>query len=260
MTDVREQVALVCGASRGVGRGVASALADAGATVYATGRAIATTMFPTGVQAVVCDHRDDAAVERVFERIRSDQGRLDILANCVWGGYERMVEGGRFTWALPFWEQPRWRWDAMFGAGVRAAFVASQLAAGMMVPARRGLIVHLSHWAAQKYLGSVLYGMSKAATDKMTADMARELEKHDVTVVSLYPGLVRTEAVLAANVFDLSNSESPEYCGRAIAALANDADVERWNGKIVTAALLGQEYGFSDIDGRTPSPLTLADI
>jgi NAD(P)-dependent dehydrogenase (short-subunit alcohol dehydrogenase family) len=257
---VSGQIAWVCGASRGVGRGVATALADAGAIVYATGRSIAATTFPPGVHAIQCDHRDDAAVELVFERIRSDQGRIDILANCVWGGYERMVEDGRFTWALPFWEQPRWRWDAMFGAGVRAAFVASQFAAGMMVPASHGLIVHVSHWAAQKYLGSVLYGMSKAATDKMTADMARELEKHGVTVVSLYPGLVRTEAVLAAKVFDLSNSESPEYCGRAIAALATDADAKRWNGQTVTAALLGQEYGFSDIDGRTPRPLTLADI
>src|SRR5262245_49155232 len=124
-------VAWVCGASCGVGRGVAAALAEAGAAVYATGRSIAGPTFPPGVHGIPCDDRVYGDVERVFERIRSEQGRLDILANCVWGGYERMVEDGRFTWALPFWEQPRWRWDAMFGAGVRAAFVASQLAAGL---------------------------------------------------------------------------------------------------------------------------------
>src|SRR6516164_2626173 len=129
-----------------------------------------------------------------------------------------MVEDGRFTFIAPFWEQPTWRWDAMVTAGVRAAFVASQHAARTMVPARRGLIVHISSWAARKYIASTLYGLSKAATDKMAADMAHELRPHGVTVVSLYPGLVRTEAVLAAGVFDLSNSESPEFIGRAVAA------------------------------------------
>jgi dehydrogenase/reductase SDR family protein 1 len=103
------------------------------------------------------------------------------------------------------WEQPRWRWDAMMTAGVRPALVAGQLAARRMVPARRGLIVNLSSWAAQKYIGNVLYGVAKAATDKLTADMAHELRRHGVAAVSLYPGLVRTEAVLAAGVFDLSN-------------------------------------------------------
>jgi hypothetical protein len=106
----------------------------------------------------------------------------------------------------------------------------------MMVPARRGLIVHISSWAAQKYIGSTLYGVSKAATDKMASDMAHELRSHGVTVVSLYPGLVRTEAVLAAGVFDLSNSESPEFIGRAVAALAGDPDLSRWSGRVLVAA------------------------
>ena len=145
----------------------------------------------------------------------------------------------------------------MFGAGVRAAFVASQHAARLMLPARRGLIVHLSYWAAQKYIGNALYGMSKAATDKMAADMAHDLEPHNVSVVSLYPGLVRTEAVLASGAFDLSNSESPEYIGLAVAALATDPDALRWTGQTVVAASLGEEYGFADIDGRKPTPLTL---
>jgi dehydrogenase/reductase SDR family protein 1 len=160
----------------------------------------------------------------------------------------------------PLWEQPRWRWDAMMTAGVWAALVAGQLAARRMVPARRGLIVNLSSWAAQTYIGNVLYGVAKAATDKLTADMAHELRRHGVTAVSLYPGLVRTEAVLAARVFDLSNSESPQFIGRAVAALAGDPEVLRWSGQVVVAAALAREYGFTDLDGRQPRPLTLADV
>src|SRR5262249_30428614 len=157
----------------------------------------------------------------------------------------------------PFWQQPLWRWDAMMTAGVRAAFVASQHAARTMVQARRGLIVHISAWAAQKHIANTLYGMSKAATDKMTADMGHELKAHGVAVVSLYPGLVRTEAVLAAGVFDLSNSESPEFIGRAVAALANDPEVLGRSGSVLVAAALAKEYGFTDINGRQPRPLTL---
>ena len=148
----------------------------------------------------------------------------------------------------------------MISAGVRAAFVASQFAAERMVHARRGLIVHISSWAAQKYIGNVIYGVAKAATDKIAADMAHELAPHGVTVVSLYPGLVRTEAVVAAGVFDLRNSESPEFIGRAVVALATDANCLRWNGQVVVAAALAREYGFTDIDGAQPRPLTLADM
>jgi NAD(P)-dependent dehydrogenase (short-subunit alcohol dehydrogenase family) len=238
---------------------VACALADSSATVYATGRTVAATSFGRDVRTLPCDHRDDAAVARAFTAIGKNEGRLDLLVNCVWGGYENMVEHGRFTWPAPFWEQPIWRWDAMVTAGVRAAYVASQLAARIMIPARRGLIVHLSHWAAQKYVGNVVYGIAKIATDKMAADIAHELRPHAVTVVSLYPGLVRTEAVLAAGVFDLSNSESPEFVGRAVAALATDPNLLRRSGQVLIAAALGSEYGFSDVDGRQPRPLTLAD-
>jgi NAD(P)-dependent dehydrogenase (short-subunit alcohol dehydrogenase family) len=127
-------------------------------------------------------------------------------------------------------------------AGVRAAFVASQHAARRMVPAQRGLIVHVSSWAAQKYGGNVVYGMANAATDRMAADMAHQLRAHGVTVVSLDPGLVRTEAVLAAGVFDLSSSESPEFIGRAVAALAGDRDVLRRSGSVLVAAALAEEY------------------
>ena len=251
---------MVTGASRGVGRGVALGLARAGATVYASGRTVAAADLDPGIVRVPCDHTDDPSVGQLFERVASEQGRLDVLVNNAWGGYERMVEGGQFTWPAPFWAQPAWRWEAMMNAGVRAAFVAGQHAARMMVPARRGLIANISSWAAQAYVGNVIYGVSKAATDKLTADMAHELKQHGVAVVSLYPGLVRTEAVVAAGVFDLSNSESPEFLGRAVAALASDPQVLRWSGQVVVAAALAIHYGFRDIDGRQPRPLTLDDM
>jgi NAD(P)-dependent dehydrogenase (short-subunit alcohol dehydrogenase family) len=254
------QVALVTGASRGVGHGVALGLAHAGARVFATGRSVERASFDGDVTAIRCDHTQDADVDAAFRRIDAEGGRLDVLVTVAWGGYERMVEDGRFTWADPFWEQPAWRWDAMITAGVRAAYVASRHAARRMVAAHRGLIVHVSSWAAQKYGGNVVYGLAKAATDRMAADMARQCQPHGVTVVSLYPGLVRTEAVLAAGVFDLSNSESPEFIGRAVAALACDPDVQRRSGSVLVAAALALEYGFTDTDGRQPRPLTLADV
>jgi len=236
-------------------------LARAGATVFATGRTIKQNEPGAGIQTFACDHTDDRAVEAVFQHLEASAGRLDILVNVAWGGYERMVEDGAFTWAKPFWEQPLWRWDAMFAAGVRAHYQASQLAARTMIGQGRGLIVNVSTWAAQKHIGNVAYGVSKAATDKMTADMATELERYGVTVVSLYPGLVRTEKVMeAAQWLDLTNSESPEFSGRAVVALASDPDVLRHTGKVLVAADLAKEYGFTDTDGKTPRPLTLADV
>ena len=124
-----------------------------------------------------------------------------------------------------------------------------------------GLIVNISFWAAQKYLSNVAYGVSKAATDRLTADMAHELREHNVAVVSLYPGLVRTEKVMEAAAFlDLSNSESPQFIGRAVAALASDPNIMQNSGRVLVAAALAQEYGFTDIDGEQPRPLTLQDV
>src|SRR5262249_40185242 len=205
--------------------------------------------------------RDDREVEAAFGQILAEQGRIDVLVNNAWGGYENMVEGGEFTWPRRFWEQPLWRWDAMVQSGVGAADASSRLAAPGMVSERSGLIVNISFWAAQKYLSNIAYGVSKAATDKMTSDMAHELRDHNVTVVSLYPGLVRTEKVMeAAAWLDLSNSESPQFIGRAIAGLACDADVLKKTGKVLVAASLAAEYGFTDIDGKTPRPLTIDDL
>lgn len=260
MGDLNGRIALVTGASRGVGRGVALGLAHAGAQVYATGRTIADADLDSNITRITCDHTDDNAVAHVFDVIEQQCGRLDVLVNVAWGGYERMVEDGRFTWMAPFWEQPLWRWDAMVTTGVRSAYVASQHAARAMVRARRGLIVHVSSWAGRKYGGNTVCGLAKAATDRMASDMGHELASHGITVVSLYPGLVRTEGVLAAGVFDLSNSESPEFIGRAVAALANDADAVRWNGSVVVAAALAAHYGFTDIDGKTPRPLTWPEV
>lgn len=260
MNPLSGQVALVTGASRGVGRGVAAQLADEGAIVYATGRSILDGALPEGIHSLRCDHTVDDEVTKLFEEIRRTEGRLDILVNSAWGGYERMVESGQFTWSAQFWEQPLWRWDAMMIAGVRSAFVASQHAARIMLPAGKGLIVNLSFWAARKHVANVIYGVSKAATDKMTADMAFELRKHGVVVVSLYPGLVRTEAVMAAGVLDLSNSESPEFIGKVIGALARDPNGIKRSGQVVVAAQFAAEVGLTDIEGRCPRPLTLDEV
>jgi dehydrogenase/reductase SDR family protein 1 len=256
------RVAIVTGATQGVGRGAAHELAHHGARVFITGRSVpGHEPLDPQITAIRCDHRLDLQVEAAFNLILREADAIDILVNNVWGGYERMVEDGAFTWPRPFWEQPLWRWDAMFSAGVRAHYQASQLAAPSMIAQRRGLIVNISSWAAQKHIGNVAYGVSKAATDKLTADMAAELKPHGVAVVSLYPGLVRTEKVMeAAAWLDLTNSESPEFIGRAIAALAADPDVLRHTGKVLVAAALATEYGFTDIDGKTPRPLTLADV
>ncbi|HEY0377845.1 MAG TPA: SDR family NAD(P)-dependent oxidoreductase [Pyrinomonadaceae bacterium] len=262
MQRLSEKVALITGASRGVGKGIALELIDAGATTYVTGRSVEDMRYVAdkGI-AIECDHRDDEQVQAAFRRISDEQGRLDILVNNVWGGYENMVEGGEFTWPRPFWQQPFWRWDAMFAAGVRAAYVASAHAARAMVSQRGGLIVNISFWAAQRHLGNVAYGVSKAATDKLTADTAHELREHNVAVVSLYPGLVRTEKVMEAAAFlDLSNSESPQFIGRAVAALASDPNVMEKSGQVLVAAALGQEYGFTDVDGKQPHPLTLESL
>ncbi len=263
MTNLNGKVALVTGATRGVGRGVVLELAEAGATVYATGRTITEEAFATDgrVIPVRCDHTRDSEVEAVFHQITDEQGRLDILVNSVWGGYENMVENGAFTWMLPFWKQPLWRWDAMFAAGVRAYYVAGAHAARLMVAQQSGLIVNVSFWAAQKYIGNVAYGVSKAATDKMTSDMAHELREYGVAAVSLYPGMVRTEKVMEAAAFlDMSNSESPQFIGRAVVALAADSNIMQKSGQVLVAAGVAQEYGFTDIDGKQPRPLTLDEV
>ncbi len=279
MGSLKNCIALVTGASRGVGKGIALGLGEAGATVYISGRTVEPGKGPMGLPGTIqetaeavnrlggigipvrCDHTDDHQVEALFEQIDREQSRIDLLVNNIWGGYERMFEGNEFTWPHPFWMQPIWRWDAMFNSGVRAHYVASELAAKRMVIQGSGLIVNISFWAAQKKIGNVAYSVSKAATDRMTSYMAEELKPYGVTVLSIYPGLVRTESVMNAAAFlDLSNSESPQYIGRAVAALASDPDVLKRTGTVCVAAALGQEYGFDDIDGKRPVPLSIKDV
>lgn len=255
--------ALVTGASRGVGRGVAIGLDEAGFRVFATGRSINTADLPHAVVRICCDHLKDDDTAAAFARVAAEADGVDVLVNSAWGGYERMVDNGQFTWTRPFWEQPLHRWNSMMDAGVRAAFVTAAHAARIMVPRGRGLIVNVSFWAAQKHMGNVIYGMAKAATDKMTADMAQELRPHGVTVVSLYPGLVRTEAVMLAaegGWLDLSNSESPQFIGRVIAALSRDPGLSERTGRVLVAAAVAAELGVSDVDGRRPRPLTLETV
>lgn len=253
--------ALVTGGSRGVGKGIATALAEAGYTVFATGRSIAGASLPSSVVRIPCDHTDDAQTAAAFECLAAEAGSLDVVANAAWGGYERMIENGQFTWSLPFWEQPAHRWRGMMDAGVRAAWVVSSRAARLMLPSCRGLIVNVSFWPARKYVGNTLYGVSKAATDKLTSDMAHELKPHGIAVVSLYPGLVRTESVMAAAQFlDLSNSESPEFIGRVIAAIHQSPRLLDRSGATLIAAAVAAEFGITDIDGRRPVPLTLESV
>lgn len=260
--------ALVTGGSQGVGRGVVEGLAEAGMSVYFTARdrsrlaAVAEAAARLGGELYPrrVDHGKDASVETLFEEI-GEAGGLDLLVNCAWGGYEGMVESGRFTWADPYWDQPRWRWDAMMNIGVRSAFVASQLATRLMLGRGFGLIVNLSYWSAQKHIANTLYGMAKAATDKMTADMALELEGRGIQVISLYPGLVRTERVLEhAEHLDLSNSESPRFIGRVIAALWDQPEIARqYSGGVCVATAAASVLGVRDVDGSLPEPLSLAD-
>jgi NAD(P)-dependent dehydrogenase (short-subunit alcohol dehydrogenase family) len=270
------KVALVTGASRGVGKGVAIALAEAGATVYITGRTVEEgkaavdlpgSIYQTAQEVseaggacipVQCDHANDHEVETLFQRIHREQNRLDILVNNVWGGYEHFNDGTEFWEEKGFWTVPISRWDKCFQTGVRAHYVASIFAAPMMIAQRSGLIVNISSLGAKQNDQGVAYGIAKAASDRMAAIMAHELSEHNVAAVSLYPGIVRTESVLkAGDFFDLSNSESPQFVGRAVIALANDPNLMQKTGRVLVAAELAAEYGFTDIDGKQPQPLKL---
>lgn len=261
-------VALVTGASRGVGRGIALALGDAGATVYVTGRSVGseprTENLPGTIDdtandvtarggkgvAVRCDHTVDAAVEALFERIERAQGRLDLLVNNAWAGYERSDEV-RFDAA--FWKQPPWRWD-LFAGSLRGQFMASRLAVPLM--RGRGLIVNISFTDGDVYLGQTGYDVIKYASDRMIVGMAYDLRKQDIAAIALHPGFVRTERVEAA--WDALGEgpaqvvHSPEYVGRAVAHLLADAEVKTMSGTRVAVGDLAGRYGFPDVDGRQP--------
>ena len=271
------RVAVVTGASRGIGKGIALELGAAGATVYLTARTIEPGPVPgtlgetvaeieelggTAV-GVACDHHDDTAVAALFEQVRRDAGRLDVLVNNVYSAIDLAPWLGK-----PFWEIPPDAWDQVIGIGVRSHYVAAVLAAPMLLESDAGLIANISSSGSVQYAHNVLYGVGKAALDKMTADMAHELADHDLTVVSIWPGLVRTEIVeLGARrtddggavldlpgegTFDLADAESPRFVGRGVVALATDPRVHARNGTAVTSLSLCDDYGFTDVDGRVP--------
>jgi NAD(P)-dependent dehydrogenase (short-subunit alcohol dehydrogenase family) len=261
------QVAIVTGASRGIGKGCALELGAAGATVYVTGRTLeegsaplpgsvgetaaeVTELGGRGI-AVRCDHRDDALVEALFERVRHEQGRLDVLVNNAFL-IPRELTSGR-----PFWETPVSNWDDMLDVGTRSAYVASRFAARMMIERGRGLIANVSSSGAAEYAWHVAYGVGKAALDRLTADTAHELRSHGVTVVSLWPGLVLTERIAqvsrAMPAFDTSGAESQRFTGRAIVHLAADPKVLEKTGRALASRDLADEYGFRDVDGKLPA-------
>ena len=254
------RVALVTGASRGVGRGVATALAQAGWTVYGTGRSAerlqgtvdAAAGAPGEVRPVECDHADDEQVHAVVARIVSETGRLDLLVNNA-GTNPKGFMGfnGRF------WERPAGDWDALIGIGLRAHYVASCEAARIMVPQGSGLIVNISSFGSRSPFHTVLYGMSKTALDKMASDMAHELTGTGVATLSLWLGPIRTGLILSLgmedfNGFPLARAEDPTFVGRVIAALADDPALPRMSGSTVITAEYGRERGITNDDGEVP--------
>jgi len=267
MSDLAGRVAIVTGASRGVGRGCALELGAAGATVYLTGRTLegATAELPGSISAsardvtegggrgiaVACDHRDDDAVAALFERVLSEQGRLDLLVNNAFLIPDELGSG------RPFWELPISNWDDMIDVGTRSAYVASIYAARIMTTRKAGLIVNISSSGAAGYAWHVAYGVGKAALDRLSADTAHELREHGVAVVSLWPGLVLTERTErlrdAGSVLDFSGAESQRFTGRAAVALARDPDVLRHSGRAIPSRELALLYGFTDVDGSLPA-------
>ena len=302
--DLTGTVAVVTGASRGVGRGIAVELGAAGATVYVTGRSVAgeptTEGLPGTVDdtaaavtarggegiAVRCDHTVDADVEALFDRVAAERGRLDLLVNCAWGGYEGHDE----TFDDPFWApgQGMDRWSGMFDAGVRAAYAASRLAVPAMLEAGSGLLVNVSAGDGGRYRGSVAYDVAKTAVERTAKAMAHELRPDGVAALALQPGFTLTERVRAAldeadddvpeEATDadgdedpgadgpeagddgddrLAGTHSPEFVGRAVVALAADSDVLARSGGVYRVADLARTYGFRDVDGTLPAPFEL---
>ncbi|MEP7290541.1 MAG: SDR family NAD(P)-dependent oxidoreductase [Chloroflexota bacterium] len=262
MGTLTGKVALVTGASRGVGKGIAQGLGEAGATVYVTGRttregeasvALAGTVGATA-QAVnqaggkgiplQCDHRNSAQVQEVFEQVKQEEGRLDLLVNNAWAGYEGWVNGKYAAAGAHFWEKPLTYWDENL-EGLRWAYTASLFAAPLLL-VQGGLIVNISNGVPNP--GDPAYSVAKSGTDRLTVDMAEQLREHKVAVVTLYPGLVRTENVLVnAEWFDMTNSQAPLFSGRAVAALAADPKIMDKTGKVFVVADLAREYGFEDV-------------
>jgi NAD(P)-dependent dehydrogenase (short-subunit alcohol dehydrogenase family) len=262
-----DAVAVVTGASRGVGKGIALALGDAGATVYVTGRSTvdetAAEVSARGGRGIAArtDHTDDAQVEALFERVRTESGRLDLVVGNAWGGYE---DHDYRSFGAPFWEQPLSRWASMFDAGLRTQLTTARFAAPLLLEQGSGVLVFTGGWDDLRfYLGNLPYDVSKAATVRLVAGLAHELRPHGIAAVGVYPGFTRTEAVVDA--FAAGGSEpppethSPEYVGRAVAHVAADPDVLALSGTGAQAATYAKRYGFTDVDGRTLEPFVMPE-
>jgi NAD(P)-dependent dehydrogenase (short-subunit alcohol dehydrogenase family) len=270
MASLTGKVAVVTGASRGIGKGIALALGAEGATVYVTGRTVTPGAYALpgtvgetadavsqrggrGV-AVQVDHADDDQTAALFDRVRRETGRLDILVNNAFALPDDLTEPG------PFWEKPLSDWQ-MVDVGVRSNFVAARHAAQIMVPQGSGLIVATSGYVGATYTYGVVFGLCKAAVDRMARDMAIELLPHGVASVSLWQGLTFTERaernlarrpeMKTLTVTNPAVGSSTEFPGRVIAALADDPDLMKRSGGTFITAELAQAYGITDIDGRT---------
>jgi len=269
MTTLTGKVAVVTGASRGIGKGIALALGAQGATVYVTGRTVSAgdhslpgTIGETAAEidrrggtgiAVGVDHSEDEQVAALFGQVRHEQGRLDILVNNAFAIPEDLTD------SKPFWEKPLSNWD-MVDVGVRSNFVAAWHAAQVMTGQRSGLIVAISGYVGVTYTYGVVFGMCKAAVDRMARDMAIELQPHNVASISLWQGLTLTERAQAnlarnpemtkATVTNPAVACSPEFPGRVIAALATDPQLMRRSGGTFITAELAAEYGITDLDGK----------
>ena len=263
------KVAIVTGASRGIGKGIALALAEAGATVYVTGRTVTPGAYPlpgtVGETAAECDarggkgiavqvdHANDEQVAALFEKVRREQGRLDILVNNAFALPEHLTEPGNF------WDKPLSDWQ-MIDVGLRSNFVAAWHAAQIMTPQRSGLIVAISGYVGVTYTYGVVFGTCKSGVDRMARDMAIELKPHDVASISLWQGLTFTEraerniannpAMKASIVTNPLIGCSPEFPGRVIVALASDPEVMKRTGGTHITAELARDYGITDVDGK----------
>jgi len=207
--------------------------------------------------AARADLRDDSQTEALFKRVQAEQGRLDILVNCAWAGYEGLHNMSDFPFNQPFWERRISYWDDNLFA-VRAAFIASVFAARMMVKQPEGgLIVNISSNVDKRQEGdrNAAYFNAKNSLHILTADLADELRANHIATVALWPGLVRTEGIMLHEKYlDLSNSESPQFTGRAVVALATDEHALDKTGRSLWVSDLATEYGFTDIDGKVYIP------
>ncbi|VDN53230.1 unnamed protein product [Dracunculus medinensis] len=282
--NLEGHIALVTGASRGVGRGIALQLGEAGATVYITAREPSKSLSFTeqnlpslestvqeinkrGGKAVkiYCDHSDGNAVKNLFEKVALETGgKLNILVNAAFSGLPSIEASA----GKKFFECDPNLWDDINNVGLRNLYFCSVYASRMMNSQKKGLIVNISSAGGIQYFFNVPYGVGKAAIDRMSADMARELRPSGVAVVSLWPGTVKTElsvklinngklsAITGISQQMLDNSlikgESPEFAGRAVVALASDPVILKKSGRILLTADLASEYGFVDIDGKSP--------